>query len=117
LLFVDVPGWRVWNDGIEHIQRHGPFATGTPFTMQPSGTDAFVSTLIDVAENAGFTDETVIDGTRVIVEHRIEPMALGGTRVTYATPITDPGAQEFGPMVTADFRDVLHGLKKIAKQS
>ncbi|HET6552968.1 MAG TPA: SRPBCC family protein [Dyella sp.] len=114
-LFRDVAGWKRWNAGIEHIELHGPFATGTTFTMQPPGEDAFVSTLIAVSENAGFTDETVIDGTRVVVEHRIEPTSAGGARVTYATQIHGPGAEDFGPLVTGDFGDVLKGLKRMAE--
>jgi len=83
--------------------------------MQPPGTDAFISTLIEVNENEGFTDETVIDDTRVVVEHRIEPLPTGNTRITYRTHITGPAADEIGPLVTGDFCDVLQSLKKIAE--
>lgn len=114
-LFADVPGWKRWNQGIEHIELHGAFVTGTTFTMQPPGSDAFVSTLVDVRDHEGFTDETVIDDTRVIVEHRIEPLA-SGVRVVYGTRITGPAADEIGPMVTGDFGDVLGALKALAEQ-
>jgi len=114
-LFADVPGWKVWNAGIEHIELHGPFATGTTFAMQPPGMDAFVSTLINVQENAGFTDETIVDEARVVVEHRIEAIAAGRTRVVYSTRITGPDASEVGPMVTGDFGDVLRALKGVAE--
>jgi len=50
-LFRDVAGWTRWNAGIERIALHGPFASGTTFTMQPPGTDALTSTLIAVKEN------------------------------------------------------------------
>jgi hypothetical protein len=115
-LFADVPGWKAWNAGIERIELHGPFAMGTTFTMQPPGVDAFVSTLIDVQEHAGFTDETVVDETRVIVEHRIEPLASGLSRVVYSTRVTGPDAEEIGPMVTGDFGDVLRALKGLAER-
>jgi Polyketide cyclase / dehydrase and lipid transport len=116
-LFADVPGWKAWNAGIEHIELHGPFAEGTTFTMQPPGTDAFVSTLLVVVENQGFTDETVIDGTCVTVAHHIEPLASGRTRVTYSTRITGPAAAEIGPLVTGDFGDVLAALKRTAESA
>lgn len=115
-LFADVPGWKDWNGGIDRIEMHGAFAPGSSFTMQPPGADAFVSTLIDVREHEGFTDETVIDGTCVIVEHRIEPVASGEVRVTYLTRISGPSADAFGPMVTADFGEVLRGLKAKAER-
>lgn len=116
-VLADVPGWKRWNAGIERIELHGPFITGTTFTMQPPGTDAFVSTLIAVEEQGGFTDETVIDETRVIVEHRIDALTPRTARVTYATRITGPEADVIGPEVTADFGDVLRGLKRISEQA
>lgn len=115
-LFADVPGWRQWNAGIERIAIHGPFAEGTTFDMQPPGSEPFTSTLLAVDENVGFTDETVIDGTRVVVHHRIAALGPGRTRVTYSTEITGPAAAEFGPMVTGDFPDVLQALKRRLEQ-
>lgn len=114
-LFSDVPGWKRWNAGIEQIQIHGPFAAGTSFSMQPPGQDAFISTLTAVEEDAGFVDETVIDGTRVLVTHRIEALPSGRTRIVYSTQITGPAAVEIGPLVTADFADVLRSLKNLAE--
>lgn len=114
-VFADVHGRKRWNAGIERIQLHGPFATGTTFTMQPPGTDAFVSTLIAVDERKAFTDETVIDETRVIVDHRIDALSPARVKVTYATQITGPEAASIGPQVTSDFGDVLRALKKVAE--
>lgn len=115
-VFAAVHGWTRWNAGIERIELHGPFVAGSSFTMQPPGTDAFVSTLIAVDEARGFTDETVIDETRVVVDHRIEALSPHRVRVTYATQITGPEAQAIGPEVTGDFGDVLRGLKAICEQ-
>jgi hypothetical protein len=116
-LFADVHGWKKWNKGIENIQIHGPFANGTTFTMHIPGEDVFTSTLIDVKENQGFTDQTIIDGTRVLVHHKIVPLASGGAKIIYSTEITGPAAAEFGPVITADFPDVLGALKSIAELS
>lgn len=115
-VFADVHGWTRWNAGIERIELHGPFAAGSSFTMQPPGTDAFVSTLIAVDEQRGFTDETMIDETRVVVDHRIKALSPHRVRVTYATQITGPQAQAIGPEVTGDFGEVLRGLKAICEQ-
>jgi hypothetical protein len=115
-VFAAVHGWTRWNAGIERIELHGPFVAGSSFTMQPPGTDAFVSTLIAVDEARGFTDETVIDETRVVVDHLIEALSPHRVRVTYATQITGPEAQAIGPEVTGDFGDVLRGLKAICEQ-
>jgi uncharacterized protein YndB with AHSA1/START domain len=114
-LFEDVAGWPTWNAGIERIELFGRFATGSTFSMQPPGMEAFTSTLIDVRANVGFTDETVIDGTRFVVSHELAPLPEGGTRITYATQVTGPAAGELGPVVTADFPDVLAALKARAE--
>ena len=116
-LFADVEGWARWNPDIAHIALHGAFSAGTTFTMQPPGEDAFTSTLRAVEPGAGFTDETVIGDTRIVVHHGLQPLPGGGTRVTYCTEITGPDAAAFGPMVTADFPEVLAGLKRMAETS
>ena len=115
-LFVDVARWKDWNAGIEKIAIHGPFANGTTFTMQPPGQDVITSKLIDVKPNEGFTDETVVDDTRVIVSHRLVTLPSGRTKIIYSTEITGPAADEFGPMVTSDFPEVLAALKRLAEQ-
>ena len=111
-LFADVARWKDWNAGIEKIEIHGPFANGTTFTMQPPGQDVITSKLIDVKPNEGFTDETVVDDTRVIVSHRLVTLPSGRTKIIYSTEITGPAADEFGPMVTSDFPEVLAALKR-----
>ncbi|GHT92104.1 hypothetical protein FACS1894185_6000 [Betaproteobacteria bacterium] len=115
-LFADVARWKDWNAGIESIQIHGPFKKGTTFTMQPPGQDAINSALIEVVPDEYFTDETIVDETRVLVSHKLVPLDSGTTRIIYRTEITGPGAAEFGPMVTSDFADVLASLKKLAEQ-
>jgi carbon monoxide dehydrogenase subunit G len=116
-LLADVPNWKRWNAGIESIEIHGPFAAGTTFTMKPPGVDAFTSTLVDVRENENFTDETVIDGTRFVVHHALSRLPSGNVRVSYSTEISGPAAAEFGPIITADFPDVLAALKRLAESS
>ncbi len=114
--FCDVAQWKNWNAGIEVIEIHGPFAAGTRFTMKPPGQDAFTSTLVEVRHNESFIDETVVEGVRVLVNHTLSQLPSGGTRITYGTQITGPGAEAFGPMVTSDFPEVLAALKALAEQ-
>ena len=114
-LFEDVAGWTNWNAGIARIALHGPFAAGSTFAMQPPGMDAFTSTLRDVRPDVGFVDETLLDGTRFLVSHELQPLAAGGTRVTYAIKVEGPDAETLGPLVTADFPEVLAALKALAE--
>jgi len=115
-LFEDVARWTNWNAGIERIALNGPFASGSTFEMQPPGMDAFTSTLRDVRPNHGFTDETLLGDTRFLVSHELQPLPEGGTRVTYAIQVDGPDAETLGPLVTADFPDVLAALKALAEQ-
>ena len=109
-LFRDVPGWKSWNAGIESIEMEGPFETGTWFTMKPPGQDAVRSRLIEVRENECFIDETRVGELCVRVEHRIESLGAGRTRVIYRLHATGAGASEIGPLVCADFPDVITAL-------
>ena len=116
-LFEDVAGWTNWNAGIERVALNGPFASGSIFDMKAPGMDAFRSTLRDVRPNAGFVDETVLEGTRFLVAHELQPLPAGGTRVTYAITVEGPEAATLGPLVTADFPEVLAALKALAERA
>lgn len=109
-IFRDVPGWKDWNAGIERIDLEGPFANGTWFTMKPPGQEALRSRLVDVRENECFVDETRLDDLAVLVAHRIESLGPGRSRVTYSVEASGTGAAEIGPMVCADFPEVLAAL-------
>jgi len=109
-LFQDVPGWRQWNAGIESIEIDGPFAQGTWFSMTPPGEETLRSLLIDVRENECFVDETRVGELVVRVAHRIERLGLHRSRVTYAVDAQGQEAAVVGPMVAADFPEVLSAL-------
>jgi Polyketide cyclase / dehydrase and lipid transport len=115
-LFSDVARWKDWNAGIDTIEIHGSFEVGTSFRMRPPGQDELTSTLVEVKPFESFTDETVVGETRVLVKHQLVQVSEGKTRIIYSTEITGPAANEIGPMVTADFRDVLATLKMLAEQ-
>ena len=116
-LFEDVAGWTNWNAGIERIALHGPFAAGSSFDMKAPGMDAFRSTLREVRPLEAFVDETVLGDTRFLVSHELHRLPAGGTRVTYAVRVEGPEAATLGPLVTADFPEVLAALKALAEQA
>jgi hypothetical protein len=69
-----------------------------------------------VGEGRGFEDETEVPGAEVVVRvrHSLEPLAAGGTRITYRATVEGPAADalgpEIGPAVTADFPEVIAAL-------
>ncbi len=116
-IFRDVSSWKDWNPGVERMELHGPFATGTTTTMWMPGEDEPLDArLIWVEAPRGFEDETEVPcaGVVVRVRHGLEPLPGGGTRVTFSTSIDGPEAdkagEEIGPMVTADFPQVIAAL-------
>lgn len=115
----DVAAWPQWNDGIEKIKIHGPFAVGTTFTMTPPDDDPVHMSLTEIRPGELFTDEA--DGGDFIVRtiHKLEPADGGRTRIVYRTEITGPAAGEIGPQIgpeiTADFPEVLAALARLAE--
>lgn len=114
-IFRDVPNWKTWNAGIEHINVDGPFVAGTWFTMKPPGEDPLRSRLVEVRENECFVDETRVGSLAITVAHRIESLGSGRTRVIYAVEASGPQAAEIGPAVASDFPEVLASLAKLAE--
>jgi hypothetical protein len=115
-LFSDVAGWKRWNAGIETIELHGHFAAGTEFTMKPPGQDALVTLLVEVTENAGFLDKTCVGDLSVYVDHRIAILAPHRCRVTYSIEAFGPSCEEIGPLVSADFPEVLKALAAVVER-
>jgi hypothetical protein len=115
-LLSDVTTWSAWNAGVESIELTGAFATGSVFKMTvPGAPDAFTSRLLDVRVNGGFTDETVVGDTVVLVHHRLAALPSGGTKITYRAEVSGPDADELGPQISADFPQVLAALKVVAE--
>ena len=114
--FVDVAGWPQWNAGVERIVLDGPFADGTTFEMKTPAQDVYTSRLRAVREGSGFEDETVLGAISVRVDHRIEPLAPGRTRITYAAQVDGPDAEAIGAAVTEDFPVVLASLAALVER-
>jgi hypothetical protein len=114
-ILCDVPNWKTWNAGIEHIEIDGPFEAGTWFTMKPPGEDSLRSRLVEVRTNELFVDETRLGDLAITVAHRIESLGAGRTRIVYAVDAVGPEAAEIGPAVVSDFPQVLAALAQLAE--
>jgi carbon monoxide dehydrogenase subunit G len=112
----DTSRWSEWNPGVDRIDLDGPFKTGTTGVMVIPGQEPLSFRLAWVGDGRGFEDETEIPGAKVMVRvrHSLEPLASGGTRITYRATVegTAAGAlgPEIGPAVTADFPEVMAAL-------
>ena len=117
--WADMAAWPQWNDGIETIDVHGPFAVGTTFTMTPPGDEPIRMRLVEIEPGTSFTDEMNAGDFVVRTEHRLEPAGAGRTRIVYRTEITGAAAgqagPELGPKLTADFPEVVAALARRAE--
>jgi len=112
----DVAGWKQWNSGVEDsaLEGGGAFAAGTWFCMKPPGQDALRSRLTAVREGESFVDETCVGDLVVTVAHRLDRAPSGQTRITYALEAAGPDAAAIGPLIAADFPEVLAALVAFA---
>ena len=123
-LWSDVDTWHSWNADISAMDLRGPFASGTPFTMNPGREDAVELVLADVVPGESFTDEARFGDLVLRTTHRIEtaPPADGDAaprRVVYRMEITGPDADEagpeLGPQITADWPETIAALVALAE--
>ncbi len=122
-LFSDVATWPEWNAGVERMELDGPFVADTAGTMVVPGQEPMAFRLIWVEEGRGFEDETAVPSAGVVVRvrHSLEPLSDGGTRITYRCVIDGPAADEvgpgLGPVITADFPEVMAALSARAEEA
>jgi hypothetical protein len=117
-LYDDVSTWPVWDAQAEWVTRDGPFATGTAGTMKFRGVDPLPYTLTRVEPLREFVDATPVGDLVVRVSHRLEPLAGGRLRLTYAAEIDGPAdeAAQVGPAITADFPETMSALLALARE-
>ncbi|MBV9879451.1 MAG: SRPBCC family protein [Gemmatirosa sp.] len=104
--YVDVAAWRAWDDGIADSSLDGPFVAGARGRLRPAGGPALAFVLTDVEPERRFADRTPVPHPLVPLafielEHRLQPTATGGTRITHTARIGGPlgwlAARVFGP--------------------
>jgi hypothetical protein len=113
--WADVERWPEWNDDIEQIALHGPFAAGSTIAMTPKGQGTVELRIAEVADGEGFIDEADLDGTVVRTTHRLEPLEGDRLRVVYRLEASGPAAAQIGAAVSADFADTIASLLEYAR--
>jgi ligand-binding SRPBCC domain-containing protein len=116
-LYADVQRWLEWDSGLVAVTLDGPFAVGSTGTLQVEGQPPLTWTLVDVVDDALFTDVTEIPGVATLTfVHRIEPTD-DGAAITHEVRIEGPAADGLGPMVTSDTPEAMAALARIAEGS
>jgi ligand-binding SRPBCC domain-containing protein len=115
--YAEVSRWLEWDSGLVGVTLDGPFAVGSSGTLQVEGQPPLTWTLVDVVDNALFTDVTEIPGVATLTfVHRIAPTA-DGSSITHEVLIDGPAADTLGPMVTSDTPDAMAALARLAEGS
>ena len=117
-LYSDVNLWPQWDAGLERVEIDKAFGAGARGIMKFIGQEPLPFVLTDVQPGAGFTDETTIPGAGVIVRfnHSLTATKSGRTRITHRVSVEGAGAEQIGPMITADVPEAMEALAAHAKR-
>ena len=121
-VLTDVERWSEWNEGVAAAVVDRPFEEGADGVMTFPDGDQLRFRIVAVDPGRGFTDETPIPGTEMVVRvlHRLEPLDGLGTRIVYRCEVDGPGSDDLGPaigdQVTADFPQVIAALALRAEE-
>lgn len=114
-LWSDVGSWHSWDPAVQRVALEGHFAEGAAGTLTLTG-DLEAPFVLDVVEpGTRFLDRITLGELVINVDHVVEATA-GGSQVTVRTTVAGPGAEEVGPMVTADTPRALDALVELAEQ-
>lgn len=61
--------------------------------------------------------EPVPRDTRFLVSHEVHPLPAGGVRIAYTVRVAGADAAILGPLVTADFAEMVAALRALAEQA
>jgi hypothetical protein len=113
-LWSDSTTWPVWDPAVVAVSLDGAFTQGTAGTMTLTGGIEVPVTLEVVEPGRRYLDQLVMGDLVIRIDHVVEA-AAGGAEVTVSTVITGPGAEDIGPMVTADAPRAMDALTAMAE--
>jgi hypothetical protein len=94
---------RAWHTGAapapggDGFALQGPFAVGSVIAVTPRGPGALRSTIVELAKNRVFANETNVSGLALLTRYTLRPLDDGGTRVSHSLAISGPGPAKPGP--------------------
>ena len=106
--------WPLWDPAVEAVAIEGHFAEGAAGFMTLTGGIEVPVTLEVVEPGARYLDRLVMGDLVIGIDHEVRAVD-GGSEITVSTIITGPGAEDIGPMVTADAPKALAALVAMAE--
>jgi hypothetical protein len=113
-LWSDPCSWHAWDPAVESVAMEGHFAEGAAGLMVLAGGIEVPVTLELVEPGARYLDRLEMGDLRIHIDHVVKGVE-GGAEVTVSTTITGPGADDIGPMVTADAPKAMEALCALAE--
>lgn len=114
-LWSDVGSWHVWDPAVQRVALEGHFAEGAAGTLCLTG-DIEAPFVLEIVEpGSRFLDRITMGELVIHIDHEVKGTA-DGSEITVRTTITGPGAEDIGPMVTADTPKALAALVELAEQ-
>lgn len=114
-LWSDITTWPVWDPSVVAVALDGPFEAGTTGTMTLAGPFDVPVSLEVVEPGRRYLDQLTMGELVIRIDHVVAPVASGGCEVTVSTTITGPGADDIGPMVTAEAPTAMAALVALAE--
>lgn len=114
-LWSDVGSWHCWDPAVQQVALEGHFAEGAGGTLVlTSGVEApFVLEIVEPGSR--FLDRVTIGDLAIHIDHEVKA-AASGSEVTVRTMVSGPGAEDIGPLVTADTPKALAALVELAEK-
>jgi hypothetical protein len=116
-LWADPTTWPSWDPSVVGVALDGPFAQGTTGTMTLAGPFEVPVVLTVVEAGARYVDELTMGELVIRIDHVVTAGPDGGSEVTVSTTIQGPGADDVGPMVTAEAPLALAALVGLAESA
>lgn len=116
-LWSDPGTWPSWDPSVVGVVLDGPFEQGTTGTMTLAGPFEVPVVLAVVDPGARYLDELTMGDLVIRIDHVVVALPDGGSEVTVSTTIVGPGADDIGPMVTAEAPLALAALTAAAESA
>ncbi|MFB9315620.1 SRPBCC family protein [Nocardioides plantarum] len=100
-LWSEPSSWPAWDPAVVGVTLDGPFEQGTTGTMTLAGPFEVPVVLAVVVPGERYVDELTMGELVIRIDHLVVASADGGSEVTVSTTVQGPGAEDVGPMVTA----------------
>ena len=113
-LWSDPGSWHAWDPSVESVAMEGHFAEGAAGMMVLTGGIEVPVTLELVEPGARYLDRLEMGDLRIHIDHVVKGVD-SGAEITVHTIITGPGAEDIGPMVTADAPKAMEALCALAE--